>query len=114
MNHNIRSCVKTTQGLTDYFDSFVGVKQGCNLSPNLFNIFVNDIPSIFTQSCDPIMLDNLKLNCLYYADDLLLLSNSEKGLQSCLNDLYQYSKKWKLNVNIKKKNLCCLTSQGGN
>ena len=68
-------------------ESTTGVKQGCNLSPNLFNIFVNDLPDILDSICDPVLFSESKKNCLLYADDLLLMSNSENGLQQCLNDL---------------------------
>ena len=112
MYQNIRSCVKTSQGLTNYFESFIGVKQGCNLSPNLFNIFINDIPEIFDQECNPITLGNSKLNCLLYADDLLILSDDEKGLQNSINNLYSYSEKWKLNINTKKTKLMVFNKSG--
>lgn len=42
------------------------------------------------------------MNCLLYADDLLLLSETKEGLQSCLNSLKLYCNRWKLNVNLKK------------
>jgi hypothetical protein len=69
----------------------------------LFNIFTNDLPDIFDHSkTDPVQLDTTKLNCLLYADDLVLLSESEKGLQSCLEQLNSYCSKWKLKINISK------------
>ena len=44
-----------------------------------------------------------KVNCLMYADDVILLSTSREGLQNCLNSLYAYAEKWKLKVNTEKK-----------
>ena len=79
MYQNIRTCAKTPEGINNNFRSFVGVKQDCNLSPNHFNIFVNDIPDIFSSECDPIRIERQNLNCLLYADDFLLLSESSRG-----------------------------------
>ena len=79
-----------------------GVKQGDGLSPLLFNIFVNDICEIFDIECDPVSIEDLEINCLLYADDLLLISQSEEGLQNCLNALQEYCILWKLEVNLDK------------
>ena len=43
-----------------------------------------------------------RLNCLLYADDLVLISNSTKGLQNALTILSQFCEDWLLNVNAKK------------
>ena len=94
--------VKLEQGSTPFFKSQIGVKQGCNLSPTLFNLFINDLPDIFNRSCTPVTLNDNELSCLLYADDLVLLSESKAGLQNCLTKLDSYTKKWKLNINFKK------------
>ena len=99
---------KTTQRLK--FDNKIsrrflthrGVKQGCILSPKLFNLFINDIPDIFDSSCHPAKLGSIDINCLMYADDLVLISETEAGLQKCLDKLHEYTKKWNLKVNQKK------------
>ena len=44
-------------GLTEPFLSHVGVHQGDNLSPSLFNIFLNDSVEHFDSTCDPIQLE---------------------------------------------------------
>jgi hypothetical protein len=107
MYSNVEYCVKVPGGLTKSFDSQSGVKQGCNLSPTLSNIFQNDLHDIFGSECDPVSLDNLTFNSMSWADDLVLFSTSPKGLQTCLDRLQKYSYKWGLEVNTAKTK--CMT-----
>ena len=114
---------KTAQSLrinsrmTRIFKTYKGVKQGCILSPRLFNLFINDIPDLFsddkmTNPCKPVHLNDTKINCLMYADDLILLSESEEGLQTCLNRLNEYNEKWDLKLNIKKTKVLIFQNNG--
>ncbi len=74
--------LKINNGLSRPFMTSKGVKQGCILSPRLFNLFINDLPLIFDTTCDPVQLGNAKLSCLMYADDLILLSETAEGIQN--------------------------------
>ena len=75
------------------------------LSPVLF-FFMNDLPEYFrAHNCPGIELGNQSLNCLMYADDLLVISNSPEGLQQSLNVIYKHAQEWKLKVNTKKSNI---------
>ena len=56
MYSSVRYSVKLEDGTTPFFNSFIGVKQGCNLSPTLFNIFINNVPNLFDDSCEPVRL----------------------------------------------------------
>ncbi len=103
--------IKTPLGLTRAFRTTAGVKQGCTLSPTLSNIFQNDLHDIFNPSSDPVELNELKFNSLSWADDLVLLSKSEDGLQNCLNQLESYCNKWGLLVN-EDKTKCMIMCQG--
>ena len=106
MYDSISFAIKHANKITDDFTTSVGAKQGCILSPFLFNLYLSDLPEIFTDLCDPVILNDSKLSCLMYADDLIIISKSaKKGLQCALNNLYSYCKRWKLLVNIDKSNI---------
>ena len=52
---------------------------------------------------DPFPLPNgTKLNCLMYADDLIILSKTKLGLQNCLDKLQCWCNKWLMKINLKK------------
>ena len=109
MYSNIKSCVSHNGHLSDYFVSVNGVRQGENLSPFLFALFINDIEEFLTQNdCDPIQVTAadihtyLKLLVIMYADDTVLFANSKENLQKCLNGLQLYCEKWKLQINAEK------------
>ena len=80
MYEKVSFSVKCEGGLTDDFDTTDGVKQGCILSPFFFNVFLSDLPSIFDNTCDPVQLNISPLQCLLYADDLIIMSESARGL----------------------------------
>lgn len=94
--------VKIGNGLTNDFCSNLGVRQGDTLSPNLFKVFINDLAQIFDDSCDFATLGTYKINCLMYADDVILISQTEEGLQNCLKKLEKYCELWCLDINTEK------------
>ena len=65
-------------------------------------------PVYLLTPCAPVKLGETNLNCLLYADDLVLLSESEAGLQKCPTKLKLYTKRWKLNINYKKSKIMVL------
>lgn len=93
--------VKHDNQLSSTFTSNNGVRQGDNLSPTLFNIFVNDLQFDPTTSA-PVTLHTKLLTHLLYADDLLIISESPEGLQSSFNQLDSYCNKWHLHINPAK------------
>ena len=101
-----RLSVRLPRGITELFPSNVGLKQGCNMSSILFNLFINDIDKVFDERfCHPAAMDILKLSNLLYVDDLIVISETRADLQSCLDNLQAYCQKWKLTVNNKKTNI---------
>ena len=95
--------VRLPNGIRNPFTSNIGLKQSFNLSPILFDLFVNDIKDIFDNSlCQQLNIYQLTLNNLLYADDIVLLSETSSELQNCNDNLQQCCHKWKFTVNIKK------------
>ena len=45
-----KSCIRIQSDVTDFFPTQLGVKQGDNLSPNLFKIFINDLPECLDKT----------------------------------------------------------------
>jgi hypothetical protein len=67
-------------------------------------MYINEIPNLFEKiPSDPLVLPNgTSINSLLYADDLVILSQSQSGLQNCLNQLHNWCKKWLMKINTKK------------
>ena len=104
MYTNDNCCVKVGNKLTESFLANQGVKQGCILSPLLFNIFIADIVERFkTENCRPLKIDESQnLGCLLWADDIILLSHSEEGLRNMLSALSSYVDANGMSINTKK------------
>ena len=105
----VKSCVFLNGKKSDFFISARGVRQGENLSPLLFSLFVNDIEDEFLkQNCKYINLDDdrldnfIKLLILMYADDTIILADTDKNLQLALKALQSYCDTWKLEINCSK------------
>ena len=108
---NVKSKVATEEGATIYFPCLRGVRQGENLSPFPFSIFLNDLnhflmsKNLNGKTCEFNSQDiyiYLKTMILLYADDTVLFSDSETDMQQALNIFHSYCKTWKLTVNVEK------------
>lgn len=111
MYQNSISRVKCKNTLTDSIDIKQGVHQGSVLSPLLFNIFINDIGNTLLTDAAPILYDS-KVNHLLYADDLVLLSTTEEGLQRNIDRVHEYCTNWGLTINTDKSKVMTFSKTG--
>ena len=97
--------------MTDDIDIKQGVHQGSVLSPLLFNIFINDIGKTLLADDAPILYHS-KVNHLLYADDLVLMSTTEEGLQRNIDKIQDFCTKWGLTINTNKSKVMTFSKTG--
>ena len=98
---NQTASIKLEDGESDSFAIQRGVRQGCILSPKLFNLFAEDI---FKQAdkLPGVSIDGKNITNLRYADDTALIAGSAQGLQLIVDVVKSESLKRGLKMNIKK------------
>ena len=96
--------VRTGHGTTDWFQIGKGVRQGCILSPCLFNLYAEYIlrNAGLDEAQAGIKMTRTNINNLRYADDTTLMAESEEELKSLLMKVKEESEKVGLKLNIQK------------
>ena len=94
----------------DWFQIGKEVHQGCILSPCLFNLYAVYIMwnVKLGEAQAGIKIVGRNINNLRYADDTILMAESEEELQSLLMKVKEESEKVGLNLNIQKLRSCLL------
>ena len=101
----MKCSVKFNGVTTDWFDVSMGLKQGCILSPQFFNLFINDLTSRINDLKCGVKFGDEQISILLYADDIVLLSSNEEDLQCMLDLLYEYCRSWKMLLNFNKSKI---------
>ena len=105
---NLYACqeatVRTGHGTADWFQTGKGVRQGCILSPCLFNLYAEYIMrnAGLEETQAGIKIARRNLNNLRYADDTTLMAESEEELRSLLMKVKEDSEKVGLKPTFRK------------
>ena len=113
-----KSCVQWQSSLSSHFTCSLGVRQGENLSPLLFSIYLNDLKEFLNdrtsglesikKEAEKCLIDQKALEELFqlfillYADDTVIFAESPSALQKYIDAMCDYCKKWKLKINTSK------------
>jgi len=112
-----KSCVASAGHRSTFFNCDIGVRQGENLSPILFALFLNDLSRFLSPALKGLNITNdllnklthmpdcehlMKLFILLYADDTTLLADNPETLQKGLDTMLDYCTQWKIKVNTSK------------
>ena len=100
----VKKQVRTGTRTTDWFQIRKGVRQGCILSPCLFNLYAEYIMrnAGLEEAQGGIQIARRNINNLRYADDTTLMAESEEELKSLLMKVKEESENVGLKLNILK------------
>lgn len=79
-----------------------GVRQGCPLSPYLFNLFIEKAIDQMKETSNGIKINGQRIHCIRFADDIVNLSDTESDMNTMLNELDASLKQFSLKINANK------------
>ena len=88
------------------------MRQGDSISPTIFAFFINDLAEGLKRLHKGIKLNNLEICCLLYADDIMLMSETEEDMQAMLDFVHEWCRKWRLRINNAKSNVVHFRNKG--
>ena len=90
--NNSSQCVRSVDGLTEKIKLSQGIKQGCPLSPLLFNLVLEGVlPHIEKMDGGYEFSNGTKVTILAYADDICIFGKSKGDVEEMLKKVYDYT-----------------------
>jgi hypothetical protein len=80
----------------------LGTHQGAVFSPLLFSLVVNPLAPLLKSKGFGVKMGGIQLACLLYADDPVLIADSEERLQKMMNTTTQFLQQWRFVVSARK------------
>jgi len=111
---NQKAVVKIQEEFSDEGEIGRGVRQGCCMSPLLFNIYAEAMMMEAMEGIEEgINIGGNLLNDVRFADDQGMLAGSEAGLQKTMDGLNTTSLKYDMKINIEKTKVMKVSREGG-
>ena len=98
--------------LSENIDIRRGVRQGCILSPILFNVYADKVFKEALYECEyGIKVNGKYMNNIRYADDTVLFADSVQALQEIVSRVNDEGKKYGLSINERKTKFMVLSRE---
>lgn len=95
-------CVRLSCGKSAEVELQRGLRQGCPLSPLLFDLYINDIVDVLAEFGVEVPGVLHRVPCLLFADDLVILAESVSQLEEALAALGKWATTWEMEFGFKK------------
>ena len=107
------ACVRVCREESEWFKVGVGLRQGCVMSPWLFNLFMDGVMREVRERAGDVGValwdarenNEYMVKWLMFADDTVLLSDSEEKLSRLVQEFGNVCHRWKLSVNEGKSKI---------
>ena len=86
-----------------------GLRQGCSLSPILFALYVADMSKDLHESNLGVMLYKVCISCLFFADDIVLVSRDAEGLRELLDIVQRHCVELDMKLSVSKSKVMSTT-----
>lgn len=91
-----------------------GVRQGCPLSPYLFNVYIESAMRELKEETRGVKVNGEQIHSIRFADDIVLMTESERDLNDMLLCLDTTLTKYKLKINAKKTKAMVISKMKNN
>jgi hypothetical protein len=88
--------------ISKQIETNVGFKQGSPISPDLWNLYVDEMVDLVEINLDGIIFGEQKIDIIAYANDVTLLFSTELGLQRQVDICSNYGKQYEIKFNPDK------------
>jgi hypothetical protein len=88
--------------ISKQIETNVGFKQGSPISPDLWNLYVDEMLDLVEITLDGIIFGEQKIDIIAYANDVTLLFSTELGLQRQVDICSNYGKQYEIKFNPDK------------
>ena len=108
-----KSCVRVGEEKTEDFWTKKGVRQGCLLSPALFNIYIANLEEkLKERNIGGIKIGNVRTWSLAYADDMALLAEGREAMIDMLETMRRFFRKRELILSTEKTKVMVFGRKG--
>ena len=109
---NQKAAVRVNEEMTEWVKLGRGVRQGCCLSPTLFNIYIEDmITNVLQERKEGISIGGKKINCIRFADDMVLVAENSQTLQGLVTLLENGMEDYSMKINVKKTKVMVVNNE---
>ena len=97
---------------TGWVENNIGVRQGCVMSPMLFNLYLEELIVRIRKARIGVEIGGERLGCLTYADDVVLMAERKEEMEELLHIAHTYGREWDLKFSVKKCKVMEFGSEG--